>query len=101
MGYDFSAKDFRTWAGTLIAAVALAGMETATSATQAKRNITAAVKHVAMHLGNTPAIARASYIDPRVLDHYLSGQTIRAYLRRIDYYLANPTSDLLADEEVA
>ncbi len=68
---DFSAKDFRTWSGTVLAAVALAvsGMA-ATSKTSRKRAKTRAVKEVARYLGNTPAVCRASYIDPRVFDRY-------------------------------
>jgi DNA topoisomerase I len=100
MGYDFSAKDFRTWAATLIAAVALSDVDDTRvcSATQAKRNVTQAVKIVSEKLGNTPAIARASYIDPRVIDHYLSGYTIKNYLRRIKHYLDQ--HELLAQEEI-
>ncbi|HSX48266.1 MAG TPA: DNA topoisomerase IB [Candidatus Nanoarchaeia archaeon] len=101
MGYDFSAKDFRTWAGTLIAAVALAEVDKAKSQTAAKRNVAAAVRHVSEHLGNTPAIARASYIDPRIIDFYLSGQTIRSYLKQVDKYLLSPESDHFSQAEVA
>jgi DNA topoisomerase I len=76
-GGDFSAKDFRTWSGTMLAAVALsidAHMNGSTHPT--KSAVTRAVKQVAGFLGNTPAVARASYIDPRVFDRYLSGWTI-------------------------
>src|SRR3954452_23289918 len=78
IGGDFSAKDFRTWGGTVLAAVALAvSAEAATaSKTARKRAKTRAVKEVAHHLGNTPAVARASYIDPRVIDRYLDGFVI-------------------------
>jgi DNA topoisomerase-1 len=76
-GGDFSAKDFRTWSGTVLAAVALAvSGPMATSKTGRKRAITRAVKEVAHYLGNTPAVARASYIDPRVFDRYCGGVTI-------------------------
>jgi DNA topoisomerase-1 len=101
MGYDFSAKDFRTWAGTLIAAVALAEIGEGASPTAAKRNVAAAVRTVAEKLGNTLAIARASYIDPRIIDHYLSGQTIKSYLKRIDYYLKRSEHELLGAAEIA
>jgi DNA topoisomerase IB len=76
-GEDISAKDFRTWGATVVAAVALAvsGGAPATK-TGRKRAITRAVKEVAHYLGNTPAVARASYIDPRVFDRYREGQTI-------------------------
>ena len=72
-----SAKDFRTWNGTVLAAVALARRaERVSSKTARKRAITAAVREVAVFLGNTPAVARSSYIDPRVFDRFLSGETI-------------------------
>jgi DNA topoisomerase I len=75
--HDFSAKDFRTWNATVLAAVALAGGDhAATSKTAYKRAASAAVKTVAAYLGNTPAVARASYIDPRVFDRFRSGWTI-------------------------
>ncbi|MDQ4081307.1 MAG: DNA topoisomerase IB [Actinomycetota bacterium] len=74
---DFSAKDFRTWSGTVLAAVALAvSGPVARSRTGRKRAITRAIQEVAHYLGNTPAVARASYIDPRVFDRYLAGMTI-------------------------
>ena len=75
-GGDFSAKDFRTWHGTVLAAVALAVSERATSPTGRKRAISRAVNEVAHYLGNTPAVCRASYIDPRVFDRYRAGITI-------------------------
>ena len=76
-GGDFSAKDFRTWSGTVLAAVALAvSGPVARSRTGRKRAITRAIQEVAHYLGNTPAVARASYIDPRVFDRYLAGVTV-------------------------
>ena len=76
-GGDFSAKDFRTWNATLLAAVALAvSGEVAGSKTGRKRAITRAVKEVSVYLGNTPAVCRASYIDPRVFDAYQGGLVI-------------------------
>jgi DNA topoisomerase I len=76
-GKDVSAKDFRTWGATVLAAVALAVSEDApTTKTGRKRVITRAVKEVAHYLGNTPTIARASYIDPRVFDRYRDGEVI-------------------------
>ncbi len=74
---DFSAKDFRTWNATVLAAVAIAGGDhEPASKTAYKRATAAAVKTVAVYLGNTPAVARASYIDPRVFDRFRSGWTI-------------------------
>ena len=73
-GDDFSAKDFRTWNATVLAAVALSvSGEVAGPTTGRKRAITRAIKEVAHYLGNTPAVCRASYIDPRVFDAYRGG----------------------------
>ena len=81
---DFSAKDFRTWNATVMAAVTLAADgRTATTKTARKRAVNASVRAVSELLGNTPAVARRSYIDPRVFDRYLSGWTIAAALERI------------------
>jgi len=82
-GLDASAKDFRTWGATVMAAVALAvAGPAAGTKTGRKRAISRAVKEVAHYLGNTPAVCRASYIDPRVFDRYRSGWTIRGALER-------------------
>jgi len=76
-GEDFSAKDFRTWSATVLAAIALAvSGEVAGSPTRRKRAVNRAVEEVAHYLGNTPAVCRASYIDPRVIDAYRGGLTI-------------------------
>jgi DNA topoisomerase IB len=84
IGEEYTAKDFRTWNATVLAAVALAadGRE-AKSAAARKRAINGAVRGVAEVLGNTPAVARRAYIDPRVFDRYLSGWTIGGELDRI------------------
>jgi DNA topoisomerase IB len=74
-GPDFSAKDFRTWHGTVLAALALAGGRPPSKAA-VKRTINAAVKEVSAALGNTPAVCRRSYIDPRIFDRYRDGETI-------------------------
>jgi DNA topoisomerase-1 len=83
-GGDFSAKDFRTWNATALAAVALAvsGASTATP-TARKRAVNRAIAEVAGYLGNTPAVCRASYIDPRVIDAFVGGLTIRPALERV------------------
>jgi DNA topoisomerase IB len=83
-GGDFSAKDFRTWSATVLAAVALAtGGREARTRTARRRSVTAAVKEVSRFLGNTPAVCRASYIDPRVIDRYESGLTIAERLAEL------------------
>jgi len=79
-GGDFTAKDFRTWHATVLAAVGLAVSEAAESPTARKRAITRVVHEVADYLGNTPAVARASYIDPRVIARYEDGITIASSL---------------------
>lgn len=71
MGDEFSAKDFRTWGGTLLAAAELAQTERSRSPRERQKDVTACVKNVAKKLGNTPAIARASYIDPRIISAYV------------------------------
>jgi DNA topoisomerase IB len=87
-GGDFSAKDFRTWNATALAAVALAVSGHAAGTQSArKRAITRAIKEVASYLGNTPAVCRASYIDPRVFDAYRAGLTIRPALERVSLAL--------------
>jgi DNA topoisomerase I len=104
-GGEFSAKDFRTWNGTVLAAVAVAG-EVPKSKTARKRRINDAVKGVSFFLGNTPAVCRASYIDPRVFDRFDSGWTIALPGRTGEELLANETTrrrveraviDLIAD----
>ena len=82
-GKGYSAKDFRTWNATVLAAVALAvSGEVAATKTGRKRAISRAVKEVAHYLGNTPAVCRASYIDPRVFDAYQGGLIIRPALEK-------------------
>jgi len=76
-GHDFTAKDFRTWAGTVLAAKALAAVERARSKSHARREIARAIESVAQSLGNTKAVCRSSYIHPAVLDAYADGATIR------------------------
>jgi DNA topoisomerase I len=82
-GGDFSAKDFRTWSATVLCAVGLAVSTEARSPTARKRAITRAIAEVAHYLGNTPAVCRASYIDPRVIDRYQAGVTIRGALAKL------------------
>ena len=84
LGEDFSAKDFRTWNATVMAAVTLAvdGRE-ATTKSSRKRAINRSVRAVSELLGNTPAVARRAYIDPRVFDRYLSGWTIAGAVEQI------------------
>ncbi len=83
-GADFTAKDFRTWAGTVLAAEALAACETCESERQAKRNVIHVVESVAARLGNTRAVCRRCYIHPDVIDAYFLGVTIQPAGRTSD-----------------
>jgi DNA topoisomerase-1 len=84
VGNGFSAKDFRTWNATVLAAVFLAGDEEEPASKAARKRIAnKAIKETARYLNNTPAVCRASYIDPRVFDRFESGETIRPQLERI------------------
>jgi DNA topoisomerase-1 len=78
-GPEFSAKDFRTWGGSLLAAIRLAEIGQAENERQRKRNIVQAVKQVAEHLGNTPTVCRNCYIHPAVIERYGQGVTLEAF----------------------
>ncbi len=83
-GGGFTAKDFRTWNATVLAAVALAGADDRPKSRAGRdRAVSAAIKTVAAYLGNTPAVCRASYVDPRVIDRYHAGATIGEALRSL------------------
>ena len=91
MGERFSAKDFRTWAGTLIAACALARMsaEIVPGRTDRRKLAVAAIKETAVQLGNTPAVCRASYVWPSVLRSFEQGSVLSAYFRDVDELIAH------------
>ena len=76
MGQEFTTKDFRTWGGTLIAAIALAEHGNAETESEAKRVVAGVMRAVGERLGNTPAVARSSYVSPAVVEQYLDGRTI-------------------------
>src|SRR3712207_6504096 len=82
MGAEFTAKDFRTWGGTLMAAIAFAERGPAATPTEAKRVAAAVMRGVAERLGNTPAVTRASYVSPAVVEQYLDGTTIEDFRPR-------------------
>jgi DNA topoisomerase-1 len=84
MGEDFSAKDFRTWAGTVAAAVALSEVGPIEGAKARQRAVARVCRIAAGLLGNTPAVCRASYIDPRVIDHFLDGTTIASIAGEVE-----------------
>jgi len=96
-GASVSAKDFRTWNGTVLAAVALARRaDRPSSKTGRRRAAAAAVREVAVFLGNTPAVARRSYIDPRVIDCFLAGDTIAPAHKRGRRAIEAAVLDLIA-----
>jgi DNA topoisomerase-1 len=82
LGEDYTAKDFRTWRGTSIAALALASADGSTP-TRRKKSVAAVMREVADHLGNTPAVARSSYVDPRVVDLFDDGVIVSRDHRRV------------------
>ena len=93
-GEDFTAKDFRTWAGTVLAAKALAEVATFKSSAEAKRNIVKAIESVAKRLGNTKAVCRKCYIHPAILAAYMDGATIETIKARAAKLAAEPPTRL-------
>ena len=82
MGEEFTAKDFRTWGGTLIAAIAFAEHGIPETETEAKRVVACVMRTVGERLGNTPTVARSSYVSPAVVEQYLDGRTIEDFRPR-------------------
>jgi DNA topoisomerase-1 len=97
-GEDFSAKDFRTWAGTILTAIALHAQEKFETQKQAKANINTAIRAVAKILGNTPAICRKCYVHPAVLETYLDQKTINGLKRTTEDALEKEDVDLRSSE---
>jgi DNA topoisomerase I len=98
MGPRFSPKDFRTWAGTLIAALKLAELGMEQDEKKASKNVLAAIDEVASRLGNTRDIARSSYVSPRVIDHYLEGSVIERQAEQLEEVIAARQEGLTGDE---
>ena len=97
-GQDFTAKDFRTWAGTVLGAMALQAQDAFENKTQAKKNVKDAISAVAKILGNTPAVCRKCYVHPAVLETYLDGDLIEGLKQQTEKTLSESLSDLRADE---
>ena len=95
---DFTAKDFRTWAGTVLTAMALNAQGPGENATQAKKNIKDAITAVAKILGNTPTVCRKCYVHPVVLESYLDGDMIEGLKQKTEEALAEKLEDLRAEE---
>ncbi len=88
-GEDFTAKDFRTWSGTVLASLALQEFEKFDSQTQAKKNIVRAIEDVAGKLGNTPSICRKCYVHPAILESYLDGSMLETMQQTTEARLKN------------
>ena len=97
-GEHFTAKDFRTWAGTVLASLALQECEAFNTETQAKKNITQAIKAVSQRLGNTPAICRKCYVHPAVLEMYLDGTLLQALERQSEQKVVDTLHSLRPEE---
>jgi DNA topoisomerase I len=95
-GEDFTAKDFRTWAGTVLAAIALSAAGAFETKKQAKANIKKAIEAVAKMLGNTPTICRQCYIHPFVLEAYLNGNSVNGFKRNAQEQLEKKGIDLVS-----
>lgn len=97
-GEEFTAKDFRTWAGTVLAAMALQELKAFDSQAQAKKNIVRAVETVAKKLGNTKAVCRKCYIHPAVLDSYLDGSLIQSLEQQTQAKLTRELKSMRPEE---
>ena len=97
-GEDYTAKDFRTWSGTVLAALALQEFEKFDSEAQAKKNIVRAIESVAEKLGNTPSICRKCYVHPAVLDAYLDGAALEVLRERTEETLQEDLHALQPEE---
>ncbi|RVT90558.1 DNA topoisomerase IB [Sphingomonas crocodyli] len=97
-GSDITAKDFRTWTGTVLAALALAEFERFDSEAAAKRNVRAAIERVAARLGNTPAVCRRCYVHPEVIDSYLADGLVLEIEHEIEGELGGDVSRLRPEE---
>jgi DNA topoisomerase-1 len=97
-GQDITAKDFRTWAGTVLAALALKELQSFDSAAQAKRNMRAAIERVAARLGNTPTICRKCYIHPEIITSYLDGRLAQEIKLEVESELREDLAGLQPEE---
>lgn len=97
-GQTFTAKDFRTWAGTLLAAQALQEFESFDSEAQARKNVVQAIERVAEHLGNTPSVCRKCYVHPEIIAAYMDGTTTHTVRERVEQEIAQGLSELPPEE---
>ena len=98
-GKELTSKDFRTWGGTVLAAEALVRQGKFGSDTEAKSNVVEAIKEVAAHLNNTPAVSRKAYVHPEVVRAYMDGDLVPAW-RRAERSLGEWTKGLRREEAV-
>lgn len=98
-GGEYTAKDFRTWAGTVLAADSLRAMEAVDDEAAAKKNIVRAIESVAAELGNTPAVCRSCYVHPEIIDAYLEGELVRGLKRRAERAIARELGRHSPEEE--
>ena len=99
MGEGFTAKDFRTWAGTYLASELLSKLEVEEEETAMQKRLIEVIDSVAKRLGNTRSIAKANYIDPRVIDHFSKGVTIKNYIKEVEKELRSDS--MMSIEELA
>jgi DNA topoisomerase-1 len=97
-GKDVTAKDFRTWAGTVLAAMALNELESFDNDAQAKRNLRTAIEKVSARLGNTPTICRKCYVHPEVLDAYMDGNLVLELKSKAESELRSGLENLKPEE---
>jgi DNA topoisomerase-1 len=97
-GEDFTAKDFRTWAGTVLAALALQEFETFDSEAQAKKNIVRAIESVAERLGNTPTVCRKCYVHPEIIQSYMDGTMLQTLRTRAEREMSDSLGELRPEE---
>ncbi len=95
---DFTAKDFRTWAGTVLACMMLQEFEAFASDREAKKNVVRAIENVASRLGNTPSVCRKCYVHPAVFECYLNGAMVATARQRVDQEIADSGNTLRQEE---
>ena len=97
-GKDITAKDFRTWAGTVLAAMILSELQSFDNAAQAKRNLRSAIEKVSARLGNTPTICRKCYIHPEVLNSYMDGNLVLEVKSHVENELRSAVENMKPEE---
>jgi DNA topoisomerase-1 len=99
-GQDFTTKDFRTWAGSMLVTEALQACGTCESVPEARKNVVQAIKSVASHLGNTPAICRKCYVSPAIIEAYVAGSLLQTLNTLAEQDRAHPQPGLSTQERI-